>query len=424
MKISTLLAASAAFTFSVGAHATNGYFSHGYGIKSLGIGGVGIALPQDALAAASNPAGLGLVGDRIDFGLTWFKPNRETKVNGSLNPALNKTYDGNDTDNFFIPDFGYNRQLTQDTTIGVSVYGNGGMNTDYKNGIPYFDNNGRRAGVDLAQLIVAPTVTWKLTPSNIIGVSLNLAYQRFEAKGLQNFDNPFFTSAPGHVTDRGHDNSYGAGLRVGWIGQLNDVVTLGATYQTKTYMSKFDKYKGLFAEDGDFDIPANYGVGIAVKATPKLTFAADVQRILYSDVDSVGRLSLSNLFVGHQLGTDQGPGFGWRDVTAVKLGVSYAYSDTLTLRAGYDHSSQPIRKGETLFNILAPGVVQDHVTLGATWTLPNKSELSFFYAHAFDETVNGSGSIPPGPPPGGFGGGEADLSMHQNSLGIAYGWNL
>lgn len=424
MRISTLLAATAAFTFSAGAHATNGYFAHGYGVKSLGIGGVGIALPQDALAAATNPAGLGLVGDRIDFGLTWFKPNRETKVSGSLNPALNKTYDGNDTDNFLIPDFGYNRQLTQDTTLGVSVYGNGGMNTDYKNGIPYFDNAGRRAGVDLAQLIVAPTVTWKLTPSNIIGVSLNLAYQRFEAKGLQNFANPGFSSAPGHVTDRGHDNSYGAGLRVGWIGQLNDVITLGATYQTKTYMSKFDKYKGLFAEDGDFDIPANYGVGIALKATPKLTFAADVQRILYSDVDSVGRLSLSNLFAGHQLGTNQGPGFGWRDVTAVKLGVSYAYSDTLTLRAGYDHSSQPIRKGETLFNILAPGVVQDHATLGATWTLPNKSELSFFYAHAFDETVNGSGSIPPGPPPGGFGGGEADLSMHQNSLGIAYGWNL
>ena len=38
------------------AQATNGYFSHGYGIKSQGMAGVGIALPQDGLAAASNPA--------------------------------------------------------------------------------------------------------------------------------------------------------------------------------------------------------------------------------------------------------------------------------------------------------------------------------------------------------------------------------
>jgi hypothetical protein len=44
------------------ANATNGYFSHGYGAKSQGMAGVGIALPQDALAAATNPAGTALVG--------------------------------------------------------------------------------------------------------------------------------------------------------------------------------------------------------------------------------------------------------------------------------------------------------------------------------------------------------------------------
>ena len=53
-------------------------------------------------------------------------------------------------------------------------------------------------------------------------------------------------------------------------------------------MSKFKEYAGLFADGGDFDIPANYGVGIAFKATPKLTVAADVQRIDYSGVGSVG----------------------------------------------------------------------------------------------------------------------------------------
>jgi long-chain fatty acid transport protein len=51
-------------------NATDGYFSHGYGVKSQGMGGVGIALPQDAIAAAANPAGLGLIGDRVDFGAT------------------------------------------------------------------------------------------------------------------------------------------------------------------------------------------------------------------------------------------------------------------------------------------------------------------------------------------------------------------
>ena len=398
------------------AAATDGYFAHGYGVKSQGMGGVGIALPQDALAAATNPAGMGLIGDRIDFGATWFRPIREAEiVNNQGGSAINGSYSANDTKNFIIPEFGYNKVINENMTLGVSVYGNGGMNTDYKNGIPLFGST--RAGVDLIQLFVAPTATWKINPANTVGVSVNLAYQRFEAKGLQNFDNSSYSSAPGNVRDNGHDDSYGAGLKFGWIGQINDQISVGATYQTKTYMSKFDQYKGLFAESGSFDVPANYGIGVAIKAAPSLTIAADVERIEYSDVKSINNPLLPNFGMA-PLGANGGAGFGWRDVTIVKLGTSYNYSDRLTLRAGYNHSTQPIPNSETFFNILAPGVVQDHLTLGATWTLSDKSELSFAYMHAFENKVNGLNSIP------GFGGGEANLKMYEDSFGVAYGWKL
>lgn len=415
MKNKYQLLPLAALLLSTQALATDGYFSHGYGVKSQGMGGVGIALPQDALAAATNPAGMGLIGDRIDFGVTWFRPIREAEIedNGA---GMNGTYKANESKNFFIPEFGYNKVINDKLSLGVSVYGNGGMNTDYNRPIPLFGNT--KAGIDLAQLFIAPTLAWKINETHTVGVSVNLAYQRFEAKGLQNFDNGNYSSSVGNVTNNGHDNSYGAGLHLGWIGKVNDAVSVGATYQTKTYMTKFDKYKGLFAEQGDFDVPEQYGLGIAIKTSPKLTLAADVQRINYGDVDSVGN-SINNLFAGNLLGTNNGAGFAWRDVTAYKLGASYAWDETLTLRAGYNHSSQPIRKSETMFNILAPGVVQDHLTLGATWVLPNKSELSFAYMHAFEKKVNGSGSIPDG-----YGGGDANLKMYEDSLGIAYGWNI
>lgn len=52
------------------ASATNGYFTHGNSVKSNGIAGIGIALPQDGLAAAANPAGTALVGNRLDVGAT------------------------------------------------------------------------------------------------------------------------------------------------------------------------------------------------------------------------------------------------------------------------------------------------------------------------------------------------------------------
>jgi len=417
MKVTYKLLPLLAVLAASNAQATDGYFAHGYGVKSQGMGGVGIALPQDAIAAASNPAGLGLVGDRIDIGATWFRPIRESEIAGNASAANNGTFKGNETKDFFIPEFGYNKVINPNVTLGVSVYGNGGMNTDYNKAIPLLGTT--KPGIDLSQLFIAPTATWKITPSNIIGVSVNLAYQRFKATGLQNFDNANYSNAPGFVTNKGYDSSYGAGLHLGWIGQVNDTVTLGASYQSKTYMSKFDKYKGLFAEDGDFDVPASYGLGIAVKATPALTLAADVQRIEYSDVNSVGN-PISNLTsYGKKLGSKNGGGFGWTDVTALKLGASYAWDEKLTIRAGYNHASQPIPDKETFFNILAPGVVQDHVTLGATYVLPNNAELSFAYMHAFEDKVRGQASIPSS-----FGGGESNIKMYEDSLGVAYGWKL
>ena len=83
---------------SAGAHATNGYFASGYGIQSQGMGGVSIAFPQDSLAAASNPASIGFLGDRLDVGVTYFQPNRSATLSNSNMGAMgNGSYDGNGT---------------------------------------------------------------------------------------------------------------------------------------------------------------------------------------------------------------------------------------------------------------------------------------------------------------------------------------
>jgi long-chain fatty acid transport protein len=399
---------------SSSAFATDGYFSHGYGVQSQGMGGVAIALPQDALVAASNPAAIAFLADRVDLGLQWFQPIRDAEITNAVAPFLpNGKYDGNEAKNFFIPELGYVKHLNKDFTFGFAIYGNGGMNTDYNR--PIFGSS--RAGVDLAQVFFAPTLAWQITPQQSVGVKLNVAYQRFEAKGLQAFEG--FSTAPNNVTNKGHDNAHGAGLQIGWMGQITDELSAGATYQSKTYMTKFDRYKGLFAEQGDFDIPATYGLGLAYKPTSSLTFALDYQRILYSDVASVGN-SIQRFFAPDYsglLGANGGAGFGWKDVSVVKVGASYAVTPEFTLRAGYNHSTQPIPKNEALFNVLAPGVVQDHVSLGSTWKVNAQSELSVSYTHAFENTVHGK-------IPAQLYGGDVNLRMYQNSLGIAYSWNL
>ncbi|HEY5993717.1 MAG TPA: outer membrane protein transport protein [Gallionellaceae bacterium] len=393
------------------AQATNGYLPIGYGVKNEGMGGVGIALPQDSLAAAVNPAGMVMVGDRADVGLTLFRPNRDLTISGN-GAGMNGSYSGNGRTNFLVPNLGYNKMINPDMSLGVSIYGNGGMNTQYNNN-PLTPIGGQgAAGVNLAQLFISPTWSMKLNDKHSIGVAINFAYQTFSAQGLQPFDNAGFSAHPGSVTNNGTDSSTGIGIRLGWTGQVTDMVTLGATFQPKTKMSKFSKYSGLFADGGSFDIPATYGAGVAVKANQQTTIGFDVVKIQYSGVSSVGN---SAGLPPPQFGAAGGPGFAWQDMTVYKLGFAYAYDSNLTLRAGFNHNSQQIGSNAAFINFLAPGVVQNHLTLGSTWKMADKSELSVAYIHAFSQTVTG-------PIPGPLGAGNASIRMHEDSIGVMYGW--
>jgi len=89
------------------AYATDGYFLTGYGTKQQGQGGAGVAKPGDSLAGATNPAGLILVGNRFDVGLTVFRPNRSATIIGNQLPPgypnVNGTYDANRVKNFEFP---------------------------------------------------------------------------------------------------------------------------------------------------------------------------------------------------------------------------------------------------------------------------------------------------------------------------------
>ncbi|GAB1392413.1 TonB-dependent receptor [Rhodocyclaceae bacterium] len=420
MKIKKIAALIAIAGLSTSAFATNGYFAHGYGMKAKGMGGVGIAYGQDALAAANNPANMVMLGNRWDVGVEYFRPQRESAIVGN-GAGANGKYDGNDSENYFVPEFGYNRMIGNNMSVGLSVYGNGGMATDYgKNPFAAFGTTGK-AGVDLAQLFIAPTLSYKLNENHSVGVTLKVAYQTFEAFGLSNppalvAGFAGISSNPAKLTNNDHDSSWGYGIGLGWTGQVTPTLKLGATYQSRTRMQEFDKYKGLFAEKGGFDIPENFGIGMAWQATPQLVIAADVQQINYSKVKSIANPLRFPPGAGQLLGNNGGSGFGWDDMTVYKLGAAYDLNKDWTLRVGYNHGSQPISKSQTFFNILAPGVVEDHLTLGATWRLQGGGEVTFMYMHAFDKEVKGSKSIPAG-----FGGGDANIKMYQDSFGISYG---
>ena len=158
-------------------------------------------------------------------------------------------------------------------------------------------------------------------------------------------------------------------------------------------MSKFGSYCGLFAQDGRFNIPTSANAGIAWKPADPLTLDLDIQRIHYSDVAAVGNPLLPNL-MNAPLGAENGAGFGWKDINVYKLGVQYKASEVWTWRAGYSKADQPIPSSQVLFNILAPGVIEQHITLGFSKALernPGRFNVAVMYAPS--QSVTGANPL-------------------------------
>jgi long-chain fatty acid transport protein len=438
---------AAAFAVPATAFATDGYFSHGYGMKAKGRGGASVAMIGDAFGGANNPATMAYAGDRFEIGLDLFSPSRSSERTGGVPIGLTGSVDS-DSDYFFVPEVAFNKMLREDLALGVTVYGNGGLNTNYPGGQlpspgacgpatgpgtgfnprpgPYnlLCGNGR-LGVDLSQLIIAPTLAWKFNPNHSIGLSPLFAYQRFQAEGLGAFG--AFSNDPANFSNRGYDDSTGWGARVGYYGALTPRIAVGATYATKISMGELDKYRGLFAEQGGFDIPSNWAVGVAFKPIDKWTVAADFMRIDYSGVKSVSNPSanLGGCLMGNAsqcLGGSDGAGFGWRSINVVKLGVEHTPTLNWTVRAGYNYSQNPIRSEDVTINILAPGVIKHRMTLGATYQW-QKHEVTGAFMYAFKNDVTGpsllNGFLPPGTP--GF---NEKIEMYEWSLGVQYAYKF
>ena len=410
-QVSRLASVIALTGAAFSAHATNGYFTHATSVKAQGVAGVATALAHDSLTAAVNPAAIGnlTAKQQLDLGVTYFKPERESRISG--NPGLDGSFDGNDTKAFWMPEVGFARQHSDVLSYGIALYGNGGMNTDYARN-PFDPSNASgSAGVNLEQLFVTSTVAYRLNDQHVLGLGLTWVHQSFKANGIQGF--AMMSQDGGAVSNQGTDTSTGWGVKLGWQGEVAEGVTLGVAWSSEIKTDEFDRYKGLFAENGGFDIPENYSAGVAWQVNPALTVAADWQYIEYGSVRSIA----NELNEGGPLGADNGPGFGWNDINVYKLGAQYEVQKGLTVRAGFSYADQPIPASQTFFNILAPGVIQKHASLGATYALNDNNDISVAYTHAFEETVRGNGSIPAG-----FGGGEADITMFQNQL--ALGWQV
>jgi long-chain fatty acid transport protein len=401
------------------AFATNGLAPTGLGQEHKAMGGASVANPVNTMSMASNPASASFIRDGWDVELELFKPNRTIQRKDFPNLS-GESFKGDEKPVFLIPGGGYKKQYNDQYAIGISMYGNGGMNTEFKNSptfptgqnppnhlAPFNGGSGANTGVNLEQLFISPTLGIKLNDKHSVGISANLVYQQFEANGLEALAG--FSGDKANFTGRGVDSATGIGATIGWIGKLDDATTLGAAYRLKTKMSKFKKYAGLFPDGGQMDVPAAVTIGLSRQVTPKTKIAIDMQKVYYSKVGAIGNSGQVQL----PFGSTGGPGFGWDDQTIIKVGLKHQMNPKLAVMVGYNHGDSPVDGNDTFFNALTPAVVEDHFSLGFDYKLNKNASILGSYSHAFSGTVKGNLQTPGQPQP-------FDLTMDQDAIGIGY----
>ena len=390
--IATLLLSLAA---SPSALATEGYFQNAVGAREKALAGAGVANSTDATAASLNPAGLAGVGSQVNVStsLLFLNGGYSSWGTGGIDADGHVDSDPRIT---IIPNLAASWRVNWGfaDAIAFTAYGNGGVSTHY-DAVPNANCPvpggvfcGGPMGIKLAQTFYSLALAKQVMPGISVGVAPILVRQVGKVDGAGAFAG--WSIDPAHFSNQGTDESWGVGARGGIEWKVARNVRLGLSGHAPIQMSNFDKYRGLLAEQGGFDVPGTLQAGIAVDMSPHLTFMLDYRRIWYSGVASVSNPSTNFIPGGNAFGANAGAGYGVQDVDVIKVGLEWQQAPNLTLRAGYSYNTAPIISRDVDLNIMTLGVVQHHITGGMKYQLNRSWDLELAAMYAPHASVTGA----------------------------------
>jgi long-chain fatty acid transport protein len=413
-KQHTTAIAAAILMTGTSAWATNGMILEGYGPVALAMGGAATAIENGTAAMMNNPATLqmGPDGTRFDLALGVLGPKVSTSIPGFPTANSGGT-------SYVMPAFGWVRKAGT-LTYGVGMFGQGGMGTEYAANSALAMGSGSDVRSELSVGRVLFPVAMQVNDKLNVGATLDFAWSNLDMKmaatgaqlgGMVNgmpsgnlgMALPQLAQAPWARIDFSNTSDFsGAATATGWTGKLGMTyqatpdMTLGASYHLKTAQGDMKtsakgasmSAPGGFADVGqlkvlDFQMPATLAIGMAFKSSPALTLAADVKRVEWSKVMKQFSMSYASAGMGGSVSFAMPQ--NWSDQTVVSVGAAYRVNDVLTLRGGLNLASNPIPKEMT--NPLFPAIVEDHMSLGASYQLNKQWQLDAAMSHAGKVTV-------------------------------------
>lgn len=425
-RLIPLLAAGALAASAV--HATNGMYLTAYGTEAMGRGGANLAISDRSLAIAFNPAGIAqLQGNHVAANLALMAPSLEFEnmVNAPVD-AENRY--------FPLPSVAYVRGGKESKwTWGIGLIAQGGMGATFE-GLNTFFGTRDETYTQVRFMTVSPTVAYSVNDDLALGATWNLGYAdaSFRFFPGTSFFNPQDPAMSFFGVKMEGAAGFQQNLRLGLWWRPTPRLSVGAIYQTETDASfeggdmqvNFTNHPMLRqkvqydAEMDGFTFAAQAGVGIAVRATDRLTVAFDVKRNFWDDaIDTI-------LVTGTDPSVSGAPPitlpfvFDWKDQWVYALGFDYRASERVTLRAGYNFGESPV-PDETL-TPLFPATVEQHLSVGASWLGAHGRTYEIALEHAFEASQTNDN---PNPMVNPFGpGARVDHSQWTLSFGVSWAW--
>jgi long-chain fatty acid transport protein len=384
--------------------ASNGMNMISCGFRASGMGGAYVALDGDSSGAACNPATLGMLGPRsLTFGFSILVPQLSMK---------NTLYGPNDLDaeRQAIPlyYFGYAQRLGEDSpwTLGIVLNGQGGLGAEYQ-GVRTLVGTVDEFSSEIPFLRLNPSVSYRVNDKLSLGATALLGYARMEVSLYPETYSPGFDGMPGTPDDfLGMEvkglSSWGVAARLGLQYKVDDRVSLGFSYTSKTNLNldngelalnfgPFGKVR-YDAKVEQFGWPQQVEFGLGIEPTPKMTVAADVRWLGWSSVVDEVILKGSNPDLPVPL---QEPEMTfkmkWEDQWVFAAGLEYRVSPRHAIRGGYNFGANPVPNDYV--SPVFPASVEHHITFGYGLSL-DKWRLDLAYERSFTNRLTNTNPNP------------------------------
>ncbi|MBV8273474.1 MAG: outer membrane protein transport protein [Cupriavidus sp.] len=413
------------------AGATDVFNLEGFGPVSRAMGGTGAAFDIGPAAMMANPATLGLMaeGNHLHLGLDVVTTDIKA-TNTATGETARSGNHGNNNGPYFAPEaaFVYRHD---NIALGAGIFAEGGLGTEY-GGSSFLSrtSNGVQTGLDqfsrLLVLRIPFAVAYRPTDKLTLGASLDavwtslnlgtlldvtqigtLASQRrvsgslvptlLSVPGLSGGYLGFSNSAP----VGGGADAWGIGGKLGLTYDITPDTRVGLAYNAKTRVGDLRGQATLAAVSTvagniplsgevrvrDFQMPAQFTVGISHQFNERLSASADYQRVFWSSV--MRDINVSFVHAGANL--DLSIPQNYRDINVFGLGVAYRFDSGWTARGGFHYAQEAIPNGMLL--AVVPAIPTTSLTGGATYVFGKDDAIDFALSVVLPKTV-GNASQP------------------------------